>query len=168
MIPVKRKRRTGATMYACRTRTACVREAAFTARSPEMEPQMDAEARRRELNKITEGVIGSAYKVANVLGCGFLEKVYENSMAHEMRRQGLAFVQQAPITINYDDAVVGEYVADFVVEDRILVELKGVRVVDEICMAQCLNYLNATGCHICLLINFGKTRVEVKRIVKDF
>jgi len=129
---------------------------------------MDAETRRQELNGITERVIGSAFKVGSTLGCGFLEKVYENSLAHEMRRQGLEFIQQAPITVHYDDAVVGEYVADFVVEGCVLVELKAVQTMDDICKAQCLNYLNATGYHICLLINFGKTRVEVKRIVKNF
>jgi GxxExxY protein len=117
------------------------------------------------LNIVTEKIIGCAFTVANTLGCGFAEKVYENAMIHEIRKAGLFVEQQKPITVVYDGVVVGEYVADFVVEGTVLVELKSVRSLDEAHTAQCLNYLAATGMPICLLINFGK-KVEVKRFRK--
>jgi GxxExxY protein len=119
-----------------------------------------------ELNSITERIIGCAYTVSNSLGCGFLEKVYENALAHELRKAGLIVAQQQPIKVVYDDVVVGEYIADLLIEGTVLVELKAIKGLDEIHMAQCLNYLKATGLHLCLLINFGKPRVEIKRIVK--
>lgn len=114
------------------------------------------------LNKITETIIGCAFKVANELRSGFLEKVYENAMVIELRNAGLAVVQQHPITIRYQGHVVGEYTADLFVKGLVLVELKAVRNFDDAHTAQCLNYLAATGAAVCLLINFGKC-VEVKR-----
>jgi GxxExxY protein len=114
------------------------------------------------LNQLTEKIIGCAFKVANALGCGFAEKVYENAMVHEVRKTGMMVEQQKPITVMYDGVVVGEYFADLLVEGTVLVELKSVRSLDDAHSAQCLNYLAATGIPVCLLINFGK-RVEVKR-----
>ncbi|MFG0243678.1 MAG: GxxExxY protein [Phycisphaerales bacterium JB054] len=115
------------------------------------------------LNKLTEGVIGAAYAVHNALGFGFLEKVYENSLAHELRKRGFVVEQQVGCPVRYDGRVVGEYVSDLVVEGRVLVELKAIRELDDAHLAQCLNYLAATGLPLCLLINFGR-RVTVKRI----
>ena len=77
----------------------------------------------RIFNPITEKVIGCAYTVSNVLGNGFLEKVYENALAHELRQSGLIVAQQFPIKVHYDGIIVGDYVADLLVEDCILVEL---------------------------------------------
>lgn len=116
------------------------------------------------LNQITKRIIGCAYTVGNTLGCGFLEKVYENALAHELRKSGVRVNQQQSIQIRYDHVIVGEYVADLLVEESILVELKAVKVLDEIHFAQCLNYLKTTGLKICLLLNFGTPGVEVKRI----
>ena len=113
-------------------------------------------------NRITEKIIGCAYKVANVLGCGFLEKVYENALAHELRKAGFQVQQQLAIPVLYDGVVVGDFVADLIVEGIVLVELKAVRNLDEIHSAQCINYLAATKKPICLLINFAR-KVEVKR-----
>ena len=132
------------------------------------EPQIDTDGRREALNKITERVIGCALEVSKVLGCGFLEKVYENALVQEMRRQGLTVAQQSPISVHYDDVIVGEYVADLLVENAGLVEIKAVQKLDEIHKAQCLNYLNATGIHVCLLLNFGRPRLEIKRLVRQF
>ena len=115
------------------------------------------------LNLLTEKIIGCAYRVSNGLGCGFLEKVYENALAHELRKSGLSVEQQKPIIVRYDGIVVGEYVADLVVEGRVLVELKACKSLDGIHGAQCHNYLVATGFPICLLINFGRPKVEIKR-----
>lgn len=119
-----------------------------------------------EPDQITERIIGCAYTVSNNLGCGFLEKVYENALAHELRKAKLDLAQQHPIKVVYDGIIVGEYVADLVIENTILVELKANRGLDDVHMAQCLNYLKATGLRLCLLINFGKPRIEIKRIAK--
>ena len=131
-----------------------------------MEPQMNADERR--LNELTEKVIGCAYAVSNELGCGFLEKVYRNAMFVEVTKAGLEAQQEVPITIRYHGVVVGEYNADLIVAGEVLVELKAVKDLDEIHTAQCLNYLKATGIKVCLLINFGKTRIQVRRFVNQF
>src|SRR3954464_5763141 len=102
-------------------------------------------------------------KVASKLGCGFLEKCYENALAYELRKAGLSVEQQVPLKVWYDDVVVGEFVADLVVEGTVLVELKAIMGLDPIHSAICINYLAATSLPLCLLINFGK-RVDVKRI----
>jgi len=127
----------------------------------------DSKSIRQKLepNQITEKIISCAYKIGNTLGCGFLEKVYENALAHELRKLGLNVKQQEEIKVFYDSVEVGYYEADLLIEDLILVELKAVREINDIYMAQCLNYLKATKLKICLLINFGNPRVEIKRIV---
>lgn len=118
----------------------------------------------QELNDITRRIIGCAYKVNGVLGCGFLEKVYEKALAHELRKAGLRVEVQYPTPVHYDGELVGDYVADLLVEGLVLVELKVVRNLDELHHAQCLNYLAATKLIVCLLINFSK-RVCVKRFM---
>ena len=118
-----------------------------------------------EPNQITEKIISCAYKIGNTLGCGFLEKVYENALAHELRKLGLNVKQQEEIKVFYDGVEVGYYEADLLIEDLILVELKAVREINDIYMAQCLNYLKAAKLKICLLINVGNPRIEIKRIV---
>jgi GxxExxY protein len=118
------------------------------------------------MKDVTERVIGCAFRVANALGSGFLEKVYENALAHEVRKAGLIVSQQYAITVQYDGVVVGDYAADLLVEKYLLVELKCVRAFNDIHSAQCLNYLRATGFHLCLLLNFASPRLEIKRIVR--
>ena len=117
---------------------------------------------------VTEKIIGCAYTVANTLGSGFLEKVYENAMAHELRKAGLVVQQQAGIAVNYDGVIVGDYVADLLVENVVLVELKAVKGIDNVHFAQCMNYLKATGLQVCLLINFGTPRIEIKRVLNGY
>ena len=102
------------------------------------------------------------------IGCGFLEKVYENALAHELRKAGLKAEQQHGITVHYDGVVVGEYAADLLVDGVLLVELKAVKELDDIHLAQCLNYLRATNLRLCLLMNFGKPKLEVRRIVNNY
>jgi len=123
------------------------------------QPKMDA---------LSEGIIGCAYRVSNGLGAGFLVKVYENALVHEMRKAGLTVEQQRPLRVEYDGIVVGDYTADLLVEDCVLVELKAVRELDNTHLAQCMNYLRATALTLCLLINFAKPKVEVRRIVNGF
>ena len=118
-----------------------------------------------EINPITEAIIGCSYTVSNTLGCGFLEKVYENALAHELRKAGYFVQQQYGISVIYDGETVGIFDADLVVNELVIVELKTVRTLTEVHMAQCMNYLRATGARICLLINFGNPKVEVKRII---
>lgn len=122
---------------------------------------MNTDAHR--LKELTHRIIGCAYTVGNVLGCGFLEKVYENALLYELRKAGLNAQPQKPITISYDGVVVGEYFADLVVEDLVIVEIKAVKALDDVHSAQCLNYLLATGLPVCLLLNFGGTKVQIKR-----
>ncbi len=129
---------------------------------------MNADERRLELDRITQTIIGCSYKVGNTLGCGFLEKVYENALAHELRKARLHVDQQHPIKVRYDGVVVGEFIADLLIEKCVLIELKAVRAFDEIHTAQCHNYLRATGLSVCLLINFGNPKVQIKRIVQRF
>jgi len=124
---------------------------------------MDADERR--LNEITERIIQGAFKVANTLGVGFLEKVYENALTVELRKAGLLVVQQHAVQVHYENVVVGDYLADMVVEESVLVELKAVKALDDIHSAQCLNYLKASKLHVCLLINFATPRIGIKRIV---
>ena len=117
-----------------------------------------------ELNALTEKVIGCAFTVRKALGAGFLEKVYENALAHECRKAGLYVEQQRRLVVMYDGVEVGEYIADMVVGHVILVEVKAIRALEAAHDAQCLNYLAATRLPVCLLLNFG-TRVVVRRIV---
>ncbi|MEP6923553.1 MAG: GxxExxY protein [Pyrinomonadaceae bacterium] len=117
-----------------------------------------------KINQITEKIIGCSYTASNTLGCGFLEKVYENALAHELRKTGLKVSQQYEIEVYYDGVVVGKYIADLFVEDSVIVEVKANSGLDDSQKAQCLNYLKATKLRIGLLINFGKPRIEIKRV----
>ena len=123
---------------------------------------MDAD--KDNLNDISRLVIGGVFTVLNALGAGFLEKVYENALAHELRKAGLAVEQQRSLTITYDGIVAGEYVADLIVEQALLVELKAANALNEAHHAQCINYLRASGLRLGLLLNFGMKRLEIKRI----
>jgi GxxExxY protein len=119
----------------------------------------------RPLNEITECIIGCAFRVRKVLGYGFLEKVCQNALILELRDQGLHVLKEHPLKVLYRNTIVGDYVADLVVEGRVLVELKAANGLDSAHVAQCLNYLKATGLTVCLLINFGPRGVQVKRLV---
>ena len=120
---------------------------------------------RDELNALSERVIGAAYEVSNVLGAGFMEKVYERALLHELGAQGIKAVGQQQIPVYYKEALVGEYVADIVVGNRLLIELKCCNGFAAEHVAQCLNYLKATGLPLALLLNFQNPKVEIKRIV---
>ena len=106
--------------------------------------------------------------MSNVLGCGFLEKVYENALAIEIRKAGLTAVQQAGMEIVCEGSVVGEYRADLLVEGKIIVELKATKALSDVDMAQCLNYLKASDKRVGLLLNFGRPKLEIKRVANRF
>ena len=118
-----------------------------------------------ELNRLSKLIIGRALAVANTLGSGFLEKVYENALAYELRKAGIAVAQQHGIVVLYDGAVVGEYAVDLLVEELVVVELKAIIALKDVHHAQCVNYLKATGFRMCLLLNFGGPRLQIKRLV---
>src|SRR3984885_12597063 len=98
------------------------------------------------VNLLSKRIIGCALTVLHTLGTGFLEKVYENALVYELRKSGLAGSQQHPMVVGYNGTVVGEYTVDLLVEHIVLVELKVAKAIDEIHLAQCLNYLKATAC----------------------
>ena len=114
---------------------------------------------------ITEKIIKAFYKVYNTLGYGFLEKVYENALAHELEKAGLHIVQQKPIEVYYDELLVGEYFADLFVENAVIVELKAVESLHEIHEAQLLNYLKATEAEVGLLLNFGPEPEFIRKVL---
>ena len=114
---------------------------------------------------VTEAIIGAAYRVANTLGAGFLEKVYENALAIELRRRGHDVEQQKAVDVWYEGEIVGLYQADLIVDSAVVVELKAVASLERIHRAQCLNHLRATRMELGLVINFGRPRMEVQRVV---
>jgi GxxExxY protein len=118
-----------------------------------------------QINAITERIIAAALRVRKQLGLGFLEKVYENSVALELRIDGFEVEQQKAIAVLYREHVVGEYFADMVVAGCVIVELKAARGIDQVYVAQTLNYLRATGLPAALLLNFGPQKLEIKRLV---
>ena len=119
----------------------------------------------QDVNEITQKIIGYAYTVSNTLGIGFVEKVYENGLVHLTRKSGFRVAQQHPIKVTFDGIVVGEFFADLFVEERVLVELKAVSMLMPEHTAQALNYLRASGAEVCLLINFGNPKIEIKRLL---
>ena len=121
----------------------------------------------KDTDSITEKIIGAAYEVGNTLGYGFLEKVYENSLAVELKLRGLSVECQKPVKVYYKNTIVGDYIIDLLVENKIVVELKSVKILTDIHKAQLCNYLVATKKQIGLLINFGGNRVEIKRVFND-
>ena len=133
-----------------------------------MHPSTVLAERRAILDGISRKVIGCAHQVSNALGAGFLEKVYENALAFELRDAGLETAHQRRIEVCYRGFLVGDFVADIVVENCVIVEVKAVKLLDPAHSSQCLNYLRGTGLSLCLLVNFGCPKAIVKRIVHDF
>jgi GxxExxY protein len=129
---------------------------------------LDPEERRVFLDRISEKIIGGVYQVSNFLGSGFLERVYENALAVELRQQGLNVSQQRQIDVLYKGVLVGDYIADLLVEECVLVEVKAGKGIDAVHSAQCMNYLKATALTVCLLVNFGAPKAIIKRIVRNF
>jgi len=111
-------------------------------------------------------VVGLAMQVHRELGYGFLEKVYENALMVLLHKEGIHAEQQAPITVHFDGEVVGEYYADILVENKIILELKSVDKITDVHRAQALHYLKATGLRLAIILNFGKESLEYERLVK--
>jgi len=117
-----------------------------------------------EYADLTQQVLAAAFEVSNTLGAGFLEKVYERALLHELTLRGLNATAQAAFPVFYKTRKVGEYIADFLVEDQLLVELKCATNLGPDHMAQCLNYLRASRKPLCLLINFHNPKLQWRRI----
>jgi GxxExxY protein len=121
-----------------------------------------------QTTELTENVLAAVFEVANTLGAGFLEKVYERALLKELALRGIPAATQALFPIAYNGLSVGNYLADIVIENQLLVELKCVDRLANEHTAQCINYLRASGLTLCLLVNFQKPKVEWKRIVYRF
>jgi len=118
------------------------------------------------LTPITDRIIGAAMKVHTTLGPGFLEKVYENSLSIELQKSGLLAEQQRALAVYYQGILVGQYVADIVVENQILIELKATRAIEDVHKAQLLSYLKTTGLKLGLILNFGAASLQIKRMAR--
>jgi GxxExxY protein len=120
-----------------------------------------------EFSDLTEKIIGCAFRVYNTMGSGFLESVYHKSLNIELEKSGLVSEIQKPIKVYYDNQPVGEFIADIIVNNAVVVELKAIQKLNKVHEVQLVNYLRATGLPVGLLINFGEEKIEVKRKVKE-
>ena len=123
---------------------------------------------RRCPDSLTERVIGAILEVSNLLGAGFLEKVYERALLRELGLRGIRANRQASFVVSYKGQNIGRYYSDILVEDVLVVELKCVERLANEHVAQCLNYLRASGRRVCLLVNFQKPKAEWRRIVSGY
>lgn len=118
--------------------------------------------------RLSEQVIGAAMTVHQSLGHGFLESVYEQAFAIELNKIGLPYEVQKPIEIFYNQQIVGHFIADVIVDNRLIVELKALSGLNGQHEAQVLNYLKATSLKVGLLLNFGNSRLQIKRLVNGY
>jgi GxxExxY protein len=125
------------------------------------------EAPQVENDPFTEKVIGCAIQVHRVLGPGFLENIYHRALAHELNKAGIPYVSEAKMQVTYDGIILGDYIADFLIDGRLVVELKAVEVLLKAHEIQLVNYLNAIKFDLGLLLNFGSQKVQVKRKYRE-
>ena len=123
---------------------------------------------RDRLNKLSNKIIGIGIKVHKELGPGFLESIYEKAMAYEFNKEGLEFKQQAIIKVNYEKLQLGSQRVDFIVNNEIILELKTISEIMELHQAQLLSYLKTVNKRLGLVLNFGKKKLEIKRVVNNF
>jgi GxxExxY protein len=142
--------------------------AALWSSSPKTKPvqpcSVQSAAIKPPRNGIADRIVQCASIVANTLGSGLPEIIYENALAHELRKAGLAVSQQKAVAVYYDGMIVGDYTADLLVENTILIDLKATKTLDAIQQAECLNYLKATRHTLCLLFNFGAARLQITQV----
>ena len=127
---------------------------------------MNADYHDYKYKELTQKIILIFYKVYNKLGYGFLEKIYENAMKIEFRKENIPAVSQSPIKVSYDNEIIGEYYADLLVDNKVIVEIKAVKNLSDEHEAQLLNYLKATNIEVGLLLNFGP-KPDIKRKAFD-
>ena len=115
--------------------------------------------------QLTSKIISSAYEVHKILGHGFLENVYEKALAHELTLNNIPFEQQVKIEVTYKGKVIGVHRADFIIDNKVIVELKAAEMLIDEHKAQLLNYLCASKLEVGLLLNFGESELQIKRMV---
>ena len=123
---------------------------------------------RQYFDSLTERVLNAIFEVSNTRGAGFLEKVYERALLKELSLRNIEAISQASFPVTYKGEYIGEYYADILVEDKLVIELKCVERLAAQHSAQCLNYLRASGRSLCLLVNFQRPTVEWKRVIHGF
>ena len=128
---------------------------------------MAGQAKQLQHAELTRSIIGCAFEVINELGSGFLESVYEQAMMVALTDAGFSVESQQPIQVRFRGQPVGDFYADLFVEQKVIVELKAVQALTPAHQAQIINYLNATGIEVGLLINFGRPRLEFKRFTRS-
>lgn len=116
-------------------------------------------------NKLTSQIIGLAIKVHKALGSGMVEKIYQRALYLELKRSGLKFEREKKIAIKYNNAIVGYQIVDFVVDGKVLVEIKAVSELNSIQVGQLATYLHATKIPLGLILNFGKSKLQIKRVI---
>jgi len=116
--------------------------------------------------ELTFAIIGAAMEVHGILGPGFLETVYQSALARELTLRGIPFEQQVHLPVSYKDILVGEFIADFIIDGKLIVEIKAVSNFNSQHQAQAMHYLAATGCRLALLLNFGIGSLEHRRVIK--
>lgn len=116
--------------------------------------------------ELSYAIIGAAMEVHKILGGGFLESVYESALAYEMELRGINFERQKHLSVSYKDKIMGDYIADLVVENQIILELKAVSAINTAHEAQVHHYLSATGMKLAIILNFGTQSLQQKRIVR--
>ncbi len=126
---------------------------------------MKANSKEIVYKDLSYKITGIAMEVFNTLGSGFLERVYENAMMTLFRKEGINVQQQAPVKVHFHGEVVGDYFADILVDDRIILELKTVEKIIDVHRAQALNYLKAADKKLAIILNFGKKNLEYERLV---
>jgi len=116
--------------------------------------------------ELSYAIVGAGMEVHNILGPGFLEAVYQIALAHEFTLRSIRFEAQKNLPVQYKDIPVGDYVADFLVEDQVIVEIKAISTLDKAHEAQAHHYLAATGLRLAILMNFGSPSLQYKRILR--
>lgn len=127
----------------------------------------DGQDKSLKHEEITKAVIGCAFEVANELGTGFLESVYEKALLLALRQKGISATAQYPVKVMFRTECVGDFYVDIFVEEKVIVELKALKAITPEHQAQIINYLNATGIEVGLLINFGNPKLEYKRFTRS-
>ena len=120
------------------------------------------------LNQLSERAIGLAYKIGASLGCGFVESVYENALVHELGKSSIKVRQQRQILVRYDGIIIGDFQADLIIEEALIIEVKAVREISLGHEAQLLNYLKSSKLRLGLVINLGTSAVQIRRKVNGF
>lgn len=118
-----------------------------------------------KINKLSNEVIGFAIKIHKTLGPGFIEKIYAKALAYELEKNKIKFAREKTIKVKYEDMFLGEHRLDFIIEDEIILETKAVYEINNFHMAQTLSYLKATNKRLGLILNFSRSKIEIKRVV---